>query len=850
MNIGRLIAVLRTLLLRGLGSGVSVLFTVMVSRHLVTAEAALFFVLFNASVIGAVCFRWGIDEVVIRRVAAAKAEERESIAGALVTQAHRRVLFWVGIALLIGTALLSPWVSRHLGDMDYPDFSLMVIASGLIACAAAAARVLQGEGKTDAATFYLNICVPVLALLGLLCLVFIGEKISAQQLLWCYLLAAVTMYAAVVPVRYGREILSAFSPKGRGVRADAADLTAANRLGMVVLAQQALGWSAVAIIPIFYGDSAYAGFVVSQKLATLISLLMLAINFTFSSRFAALHAKGELQELWRLVRLSVGAILVASVAILALAWLFMGHILEYARVPQHFGSIVIIMMIGQIAFSMAALFAVVLSMCRREKFLLRAQGLVASLSVIALLVACNFGGISSAAWVFVGSYSTLALLLYSDVAGVAGNGNEQRQRSLMIRVSKQSRFAEIQKFKNDPSSTINGVNFGKVIAPYLYDLSFKAILKRFTFATIFSTSLVVDGEKESGRILIYSCRSKKRSDYDHIIDRNRYGMGPGHLFVEVIDKLNPMQCVRTAAMFLSSFRMAASWSGGFLEKLTVGLLIAKFRSSSTPVLDEVIRGARQLVTFCDAQPTENLASQLGRIAGAVTLTNQHGQYRYLDDQNLSEDAEVYANFVSDYLLCWGEATVAEFAKAGINSERMIVVGWLRSWPQRGSAEKMVVVPGTFGVMLNGENARESNTAMLAIAEALAEQMGMKYLVRLHPWSEASSYSALCGPGCSGLEKLPLFLYQNRVEFSIGHMSGAVVELLCSDQAIYLLDDGKLAGAFNISGLAMKSLVDFRQALAMDKANPEAARLRRARLAAWYNDDSNQEERLRMALSME
>ncbi|MCO7472010.1 hypothetical protein NJG16_18215 [Stenotrophomonas maltophilia] len=420
MKLSRLLSVFKTLILRGIGSGVSVLFAILVSRYLATAEAALFFVLFNASVIGAVCFRWGIDEVVIRRVAAAKAEERESIAGTLVTQAHRRVLFWVGIALLIGTALLSPWVSRHLGDMDYLDFSLMVIASGLIACAAAAARVLQGEGKTDAATFYLNICVPVLALLGLLCLTFIGEKIGARQLLWCYLFAAVTMYVAVVPVRYGREIISAFSPNGRGVRADAADLTAANRLGMVVLAQQALGWSAVAIIPIFYGDSAYAGFVVSQKLATLISLLMLAINFTFSSRFAALHAKGELRELWRLVRLSVGTILVASVAILALAWLFMGHILEYARVPQHFGSIVIIMMIGQIAFSMAALFAVVLSMCRREKFLLRAQVILASVFVPLLIVACATVSLTVASWVFVLAYSALACTLFDRVRRVTG----------------------------------------------------------------------------------------------------------------------------------------------------------------------------------------------------------------------------------------------------------------------------------------------------------------------------------------------------------------------------------------------------------------------------------------------
>ncbi|MHA4875686.1 hypothetical protein, partial [Enterococcus faecium] len=62
-----------------------------------------------------------------------------------------------------------------------------------------------------------------------------------------------------------------------------------------------------------------------------------------------------------------------------------------------------------------------------------------------------------------------------------------------------------------------------------------------------------------------------------------------------------------------------------------------------------------------------------------------------------------------------------------------------------------------------------------------------------------------------------------------------------------MDDGKLAGAFRIPGLALESLEDILRLLAADEADPDAARQRRASLAAWYNDDVDQDERLRKAL---
>ncbi len=102
--------------------------------------------------------------------------------------------------------------------------------------------------------------------------------------------------------------------------------------------------------------------------------------------------------------------------------MFMGPILDYARVSTDFGGIVIIMMIGQMAFSMAALYAVVLSMCHQEKFLLWMQLGMTMLFVPLLVAVCATGTLVAASWVFVVAYSALACALFFNVRRLTDAG--------------------------------------------------------------------------------------------------------------------------------------------------------------------------------------------------------------------------------------------------------------------------------------------------------------------------------------------------------------------------------------------------------------------------------------------
>lgn len=354
MNFKRVAAVLNTLILRGLGSGIAVLFTVMVSRHLPTDSAARFFLLFNISTIAAVCFRWGLDEVIIRRVAKLSAEEIPKTAQHLAALSHRRVALWVVICLLLLSVVVwHPTFQNTLVAIDTLSLINAIFAAAFVALSACIARILQGSGRTNLATFLLNIVVPGLSLLGLLVLIS-SKKADARDLILLYTCVSAVVYLFTTISFYGNPLgllLMAYKLKWEGV-----DSSAANKLGVVVLAQQVLGWAALLIVPYSYGDEAYKGFVVVQKLATLISLAMLAVNFTFSRRFASLYAAGDLQQLRRIVRYSLLTIMIASIGgalflVLTRQWLF-----AYAEVSNNMTTMLLILLISQLFFDFCFVF--------------------------------------------------------------------------------------------------------------------------------------------------------------------------------------------------------------------------------------------------------------------------------------------------------------------------------------------------------------------------------------------------------------------------------------------------------------------------------------------------------------
>lgn len=404
-------------------------------------------------------------------------------------------------------------------------------------------------------------------------------------------------------------------------------------------------------------------------------------------------------------------------------------------------------------------------------------------------------------------------------------------------------YEEIQAFKASGTAVRDKVNYACVVAPFLYDMSLKGIIKNIVFSLFFSTHITEKKISTSNLLLYYSLRYKRRPDYDYIPQRIREILGTDFDYVETTERLSLGQFFRTVKVLRWGWRATRGYKAGWLRRGRSAFLIAKYRSTGNCVFSSLLLNKSKLVTFCDAQAPENLITQMAISSGVKTYTNQHGQYRILDASNISPDAEAYANFVSDYMFCWGEATRREFVRFGYKPEQFIITGWLKQWPYIAPHSPS----GTFGVMLNGENARDSNTHLIEAAKTIASLLGIRYVVRLHPWSNREQYLCLIDSRCDAIGHFGLSPYLEKVDFSLAHMTGATIEALHAGSLVYLLDDGKLASTFCLEGLSFKTAKEIAIQASNDLSEKAFHTTKHVNFSHWFNDDSEQETRIHAAL---
>lgn len=408
-----------------------------------------------------------------------------------------------------------------------------------------------------------------------------------------------------------------------------------------------------------------------------------------------------------------------------------------------------------------------------------------------------------------------------------------------------SKYRLIQEFKLSQSALVNGINYAYVIAPYLYDMTYTGFFKRIIFSLFFSTKILEQEHSQCNLRLFYSCRFKGRCDYDFIVSKIRGTAGANGDYAESGERLSLIQWAQTLTRLPISWSATYGYLAGRRHRLGAALLIAKYLSSADSVIP-LLNDKQRLVTFCDAQPTENLITQLAKAKGMRTLTTQHGQYRVLGENNMSPDAEAYANFISDHMLCWGEATRTEFGRIGFTQDRFLVTGWIRQW---GETTEPLIKPctGAFGVMLNGENGKESNLQLIETAKSISNALGLRYLVRLHPLSKPEEYRQILCSQCAEIGHFGLSTYLSKVDFSIAHMSGAVIEMLHTRSPVYLLDDGRLADIFIKKGLSYKDTHSIISKILSDIDLPNELNSRLTSLSQWYNDDYDQDNRIKSAI---
>jgi O-antigen/teichoic acid export membrane protein len=286
-----------------------------VARTLGAAEAGLFFLGFTLATMAAAIGRVGLDQTIVRFVAAQKATN--SIG--MLHGVYRKSIIWVSLAST-GLAYLGwiniNWLIKHLFDQPgfEPVLRSFLLAIPLIALYTMQAQALQGLRKIAKSMITLNVIVPA----ALLLMMLLSPVTSATTLVGYFNIAC------LLTLGIGAVLWIQSAPLKTSKESFPSDLLRKTCMPLwaVAVLSQVVQWSSQLMLGAWSNSEEVAFFATAQRTAMLTSFVLFAVNAIAAPKFAAMYAKGDHDGLKRLAIISVRLMLLAAVPALALMLLF------------------------------------------------------------------------------------------------------------------------------------------------------------------------------------------------------------------------------------------------------------------------------------------------------------------------------------------------------------------------------------------------------------------------------------------------------------------------------------------------------------------------------------------------
>lgn len=181
------------------------------------------------------------------------------------------------------------------------------------------AHQLQAALRIRVSIFMLSIGTPVIAGLAVILL----KLDNAQSFAIAYSSAATLTFVVGIFFWNSERIDNRAVSFDSGVLwRSCTPLWVASIMSMLIL------WSAQLIAGIFVSSADIALLAVAQRLALLVSFILMSVNLVVSPRFAALHNKGDMNGIRSLTYRTVRLMLLVSAPMLLLCWIFPAEILQ------------------------------------------------------------------------------------------------------------------------------------------------------------------------------------------------------------------------------------------------------------------------------------------------------------------------------------------------------------------------------------------------------------------------------------------------------------------------------------------------------------------------------------------
>ena len=295
-----------------LAAGLAFGLNVVLARLLGAEGSGIFFLAFTLVLIVAAIGRIGMENALVRFIAAnISAEQPGKVRG--VYRKAMRYSFVVAVLLSIPLHLLAPWISQFIfnkPELEQP-LSIMAIAVVPLALLTLHANALQGLKKIAASTSVLSIYVPIIMCIVVLLLVpDYGINAAAKGyvlattvtlLLGRYFWLRATRSMGIHAPKFDRsELLSSSMP-----------LFGAAMMNMIIT------WSPMLFLGVWESSENVGIYSAASRTAMLTSFVLVAVNSIAAPKFAALYQQGDFDALGSVARNSAKImVLLASPALL------------------------------------------------------------------------------------------------------------------------------------------------------------------------------------------------------------------------------------------------------------------------------------------------------------------------------------------------------------------------------------------------------------------------------------------------------------------------------------------------------------------------------------------------------
>lgn len=340
-----------------------------------------------------------------------------------------------------------------------------------------------------------------------------------------------------------------------------------------------------------------------------------------------------------------------------------------------------------------------------------------------------------------------------------------------------------------------GVDLLRPLRTKMYFEGVIGLLKFVAYCLLFTVQLKCKRNDESGPLIFLRKDVFKQKPSSKIFNDFLTIIGRGSIIV-----MDDAFCLRLSfKKFFLGVKYAMAFRDMGRHSLILGFAAAKSKVDVDIVSANVSNpNSRAVVTFCDAIGYENLVAMFLRSAGSRTYTLQHGQYRNLHKNNISQDIEAFSNFVSDYMFCWGGATINEYAdfknsySAGFSNPGILLeTGKFHDF--KPHCKEHAHQTGVFSLVFSGENSKLDNYRLLEYARNACKIKKYKFHIRLHPSNNIKDYLDKVGGDFAGI--ITEEDYFTKVDFSVMCMTSFFIECIECRHPFYILETPYLPGVF-------------------------------------------------------